>query len=65
MSDLLKMDAERLSQLSAALQALDTLTHDYRLNLCPFGSIDVEVDDGAYLRLMHLDGHYYLTERYT
>lgn len=54
-----------LDELKVALRLLNE-SREHGLNLCAYGGIDVEVGDGGYLRLEHVEGvGYVFVERFT
>lgn len=55
---------DRLEQLAEALRILNDLRHRLGVDVCAYGSTDVEVGDGEYMRLLYKDDSYHLAEKF-
>lgn len=54
-----------LDGLIASLRLFNQARQEHGVNLCAYGSIDIEVGDGGYLRLDHVEGvGYVYAERF-
>lgn len=58
-----QLAGDDLERMKAALALLNAVKHQYGVDVCAYGGIDVEVEDGQYMRLEYIETiGYHFTE---